>query len=511
MVERPSGGMVHAALFAPGGRADTGTLPPVSAELLARSLFGSCTQADLSGALDELANQEERSHESLRLELLQQQRLPQGSSAIPEVAALQAGLFSRLKEALAPAGTLDLFEQLGVTGRRAGANADFLFTACDLPGDRLEAWSHLEAQRLGGMRLYRVSQAQEEWLEALPDTPPQDPGLSSLLGTAFVGHHYASALDENANAIAGLSRSDLKTLAARLLAPGRLLLVLVGEASPDTAMPLLEASFGKLQGSSEPDSSLAENLSAEGALRLESSDPKWSRVYLGWRIPAATDPDTLPLQLAATVLGNCSSARLQGLVARGLAHSVSASLGVPGERGPNLFLIRAEPEEGHSLAELEIAIRGEVLSLQENPMPAGEFQKALRLMELSRLALEEDPATLATALGRAWASLGDWRKAFSSPKRPLDIRPEDLQRVARRYLSQDRAVVGLVEPDRSLSEDPLDRQLATALRRLARQKGVDPAKAETLVQEGLRQLRMLPREQRAATLKLLAPPKMEGQ
>ena len=74
----------------------------------------------------------------------------------------------------------------------------------------------------------------------------------------------------------------------------------------------------------------------------------------------------------------------------------------------------------------------------------------------------------------------------------------------------DKAVVGFVEPIRSLGDDPLDRNLASALRSLARQKGVDPAKAETLVQEGLRQLRMLPREQRAATLKLLSPSKKEA-
>ena len=510
LVERANGGMVHAALFTRGGRADTGILPPVSAELLTRSLFGPCTAADLSGTLEELVNQEERSYESLRRELLQQQRATHGIPATPEVAALQAGILGRLREALLPSGNLDLFEQLGVTSRHAGATADFLFTDCDLPSAQLTAWSKLEAQRLAAMRLYRVPLEREKWLGALPFARPQDPGLSSLLGTAFVGHPYASALDENASAIAGLSCSDLKPLATRLLTPDRLLLVLVGEVSFEAVTLALEASFGRLPGTPEPDSFPVEAGTQEGALRLESSAPKLSRFYLGWRIPPATHPDTEALRLVAQVLGNCSSSRLQALVSRGLARSVSASLGVPGDRGPNLFLLRSEPEEGHSLAELEIAIRGEVLRLQENPLPPGEFQKVLRLAELDRLTSEDDPLTLAVALGRAWASLGDWRQAFPSTKRQVDIRPEDIQRAARLHLSLDRAVVGLVEPDRGKSEDPLDRQLATALRRLAKQKGVEPAKAETLVQEGMRQLRMLPREQRAATLKLLVLPTKEA-
>ena len=121
------------------------------------------------------------------------------------------------------------------------------------------------------------------------------------------------------------------------------------------------------------------------------------------------------------------------------------------------------------------------------------------------MATEEDPAALAATLGAGWAVLGDWRQAFIPAKQLQQIRPEEIQRVARLHLSMDRVIIGIVEADRSLSEDPLDHKLAQALRALALRKGVEPAKAETLVHEGLRQLQMLPRDQRAATLKLLDP------
>ena len=504
VVERPSGGMVHAALFVRGGRSDSGGLPPSAVEVLARSLFGRCTPADLSGQAEAIVDKEEALYESLRREILQRSR-SEPEAPLPDVAALHAKAMARLQTEFGDATPLDLLEQLGATARMTQTNADFISTSLDLPSNQLESWARIEAKRLSQMNLYRFPLERERWLGDLQRSALVDPGLSPLLGSAFVGQAYASAMDENPGAIAGLTRTDAKILAARLIAPERLLLVLVGDVSAEFIVPVLETYFGQLRNSPESEFIGSGSIPSMGSLRLQVSRFAYPRLYMGWRIPPATDPDTLVLALATRVLGQGASGRLQHFLDQGLARSVKAELGIPGARGLNLLLITAEPEEGHSLAELEMAFRGEILRLMEELVPGDEFQKAINQARLQNLSNEESPASLAATLGVGWAVLGDWRQAFIPAKRLQQLRPEEIQRAVRLHLSMDRVIIGIVEPDRSLSEDPLDRKLAQALRALALHKGVEPAKAETLVQEGLRQLQMLPRDQRSATLKLLDP------
>ncbi|MBL0312828.1 MAG: insulinase family protein [Holophagaceae bacterium] len=504
VVERPSNGMVHVALFVRGGRSDSGGLPPAAVELLARSLFGRCMPADLSTRAEAMVREEEALCESVRRETLQRSRFGPGADP-PEVTALHAQAMARLKTEFGDETSLDLMEQLGVTGRTTRTNADFITTSFDLPASQLEPWARVEAMLLKDFNIFRFPLERERWLEDLRKSDQADVGLSPLLGSAFVGQPYASAMDENPGAIACLTRTDAKALATRLFSPDRLLMVLVGDISADSILPILETNFGQLRSSSEPESIMSGSIPSMSALRLQVSRSRHSRIYLGWRIPPASSPDTLGLALTARVLGQGSSGRLQTLVDRGIARNVKAELGIPGSRALNLLIITAEPEEGHSLAELEIALRGEILRLMEELVPGDEFQKALNQLELQDLSAEEDPATLAATLGVGWAVLGDWRQAFLPTKRRQQVRPDEIQRMARLYLPMDRLIVGVVEPDQSLNEDPLDRKLAQALRALALRKGVEPAKAEILVQEGMRQLQMLPRDQRATTLRLLDP------
>ncbi len=502
VVERPSGGMVHAALFVRNGRGDSGGLPSNAVELLARSLFGHHTAADITATPEALVQEEESLYQSLRFEILQRSRTEPGAPP-PDVATLHAKALARLKATFGESAALDLMEQLGITTRSIHTYADYISTSVDLPSANLEAWAKLEAQRISQIHLYRFPLERERWLEALRGVEPSEPGLSPLLGSAFVGQRYSSALDENPGAIAGLTRGDARTLAAHLLAPDHLLLVLVGDLSMNSLFPTLEGTFGRLGSTTEGEPFATDLQPTMGALRLEVSRSTHPRLYLGWRIPPASDPDTYALRLTAQILGHGASSRLRGVVDRGMADSVKTELGVPGARAMNLLLITAEPGGDHGLPELEMALRGEVLRLQEELVSGEELQKALSQIDLQQLRTEGDPAALAAALGSSWVVLGDWRQAFTQARKRQEARPEEIQRVARQYLSTERAVVGLVAPDRSAGEDPLDLRLAQALRLLAKKKGIEPAKAETLVQEGLRQLHLLAREQRVATLRLL--------
>lgn len=176
---------------------------------------------------------------------------------------------------------------------------------------------------------------------------------------------------------------------------------------------------------------------------------------------------------------------------------------VPGGRLPGLLVISVVPSEGHSLAEVEGALHTEILRLQQEPIPSDEWQRALTQLEVDQLRIQDEPAALAQALGRAWVETGDWRQEEVESQRLRNLGPEEVQAACRAWLNLSHRTTLWLQADTDQSQDPLEAETARVLKALAATRIEDLAQRERLVSEGLRQLRMLSVEERRRTLKLL--------
>jgi len=284
--------------------------------------------------------------------------------------------------------------------------------------------------------------------------------------------------------------------------------------SNETLLPVLERTFGTLGKGVQPveagtpfrDDDPVSSLESPAGRRLFVSTTGETRVLFGWRIPPANHPDGPAVRALAQILAGSPSARLiQGLVTtRGLARTLTLTPGVPGERDVNLLTIDAEPAAGHSLAELEQAIEGEVLRLQREPLPEAEVRRAQVQLEALQIQVQEDAAVLVRTLGVAHCQGGDWRLAFRALSVGQTLRPSDLQNAARTYLVPSRVTIAQFGPDPLLL--PMDRteaRLVQVLSALVQRRLPDPVEAQGVLREALRQLRMLSSGEREQTLRLL--------
>lgn len=515
LVERPGSGAFHARLVVRGGRADTGSLPAVTAEILARALFRQMLPEEVGadGGFETLLKEEEGLFESLRLARIRRSR-QQGLEASPEeqgLVQLHARRLAELKTKLEASAGRDPLVALGAARLEASSGADELAVSLDLPSRAFAAWCHLEQQRLRTMGLFRFPLEREGLIQELGKGGEKGEGaLSILLGTAFSGHPYAQAYDLQRGSLEGLTWSELRRFARSLVSPERLTLVLVGDLDMASVLPLLEATFGTLpqapEGRGRREDRNMELQEAPGYRRLQASTAGDPLVFMAWRIPPVNHPDSAALRVLAQVLGGSKGARLTRRLQeeRGLARSLSVRYGVPGGRDPSLFLIEARPAEGHSLVELEDAIHGEILRIQRELLPEEDLRRAQRGLETQWLMAQEDAASLAAALGRTVAQSGDWQQAFRSRGLDRDITPEEIQAVVRRYLVSGQEIRALLEADPLLApRDPLEERLGKVLLEILQRKLEDPAQVEVVVRETLRQLRMLSIPERAQTLKLL--------
>ena len=514
LVERPGLGAVHARLVLRAGRADTGALPAAAAEILARTLFRRVLPMDISAenGMDALLKREEGVYESLRLERARRQR-SRLSEASPEeqgLAQLHAAYLEELRGRVAASSSADLLDSIGATHRKIETEADETAFQLDLPIASFAPWCRLEQQLLERLALSRFPLEREAWNQEYGTGSQGDrAALSILLGTAFSGHPYAQVYESRPGSLDALTWSELRGYARTILSPDRMTLILVGDLRMEMALPVLQGTFGALSPGVEAVGK-RRDLSVDfptgsGYRRLQASTTGEPRLFMAWRIPPANHPDDLALKVLAQILGGGKSSRLTRRIQqeRGLAAELSVKLGVPGGRDPSLFLIEAAPAEGHGLAELEEAIHGEMLRLQNERLSDEVVVQAQRQVEAEQLQVQDDAAALARVIGSAVAQGGDWRQAF---RRGLgqDLTPDEIQAVAKRYLISTQGITALLETDPLLApRDALEGRLAKVLGKLVQRKLEDLAQAESVVRETLRQLRMLSVPEREQTLKLL--------
>jgi len=242
-----------------------------------------------------------------------------------------------------------------------------------------------------------------------------------------------------------------------------------------------------------------------GDRRVQAALGGEPRLLTGWRIPSRNHADHLALRMAAQLLVGGHATRLPVRLVRqkALVREVDLDLDLPGGRLPGLLVIDLKPADGHSLAEIEGALHGEILRLQQEPISAEEWQRALAQLEADHIRVLDEPALLAHSLSQAFVEIGDWRMAGLDIQRLRALTPEAVQLAVRAWLNPTHRTTVLLEPHPSSGLDPLDAELTRVLTAIAAGRIEDPARREQLVSEGLRQLRMLRPEERQRTLKLL--------
>lgn len=505
-VERRDLAAFHATLVLRGGRAEEPPALTGATDLLAHSLFGPALPEDLvsgkaSEGLDLLLKQQEGLGEALRLARLR--ALP-GAEA--QISSLEASLQSVQAQVRTHRSMAPLADRYVAAGgwQRAEAAEDALLVHTELPLDAFEFWCRTEIQRLTTLRLSRFYEAKTAFLQEVRANGAKAQDL--IRGAALPGHPYGRNLKDHLPAIEALRLSEVRAYAHRSMNPEHMALIVISSLSLDRSLPTLEKTFGALPTPPETEETLMPEIPSDlGDRRVQVSLGETPRLLVAWRLPARQHPDHLALRMATQILGAGHSSRIQAHLVGGkaLAKSAVLQMDLPGARLPGLLIAELVPAEGHSLEELEAALHSEVLNLQQEPIAPEDWTKALAQLEVEHLRILDEPAALAQALGQAWAETGDWHRVDQELPRLRTLQPETVQAAVRAWLNPSHRTTALLRPSLLDSTNPLDLRTNRILQALATLRVEDPAQREHLVNEGVRQLRMLSLQERLRTLELL--------
>jgi len=329
--------------------------------------------------------------------------------------------------------------------------------ARDLPlGIRLESerMQHLvleptpvEAERdvVTNERRERVEDDVDGWLD------------EQLMALAFTVHPYRWPTIGWMEDIRALSLPDIRAFYRTWYAPNNATLVCVGDFDEAALMALVERSYGAIPPAILP--AVARTPEPEQTRERVVRAPKpiaTDRVLIGYKAPGQDAADWAVLEIVATLLAGCPSARLyRGLVIeREVASSVDAQLTPFSD--PSLLRLSVTAARGHTADEIIDLIDHELAAMAEQPPLAAEVEKAKAIAETDFWTSLADVDGKAEAIGHYETALGDFRKVNTIAARLAAVTTEDVARCVRGYLRTERRTIVIAEPEPEMPDDDDD-------------------------------------------------------
>lgn len=277
-----------------------------------------------------------------------------------------------------------------------------------------------------------------------------DPGRHSarrLFETAYTTSPYRYTIIGYPDIFNRLQREDIVGYYREHYAPNNLFFVVVGDVQTDEVVTQITTAFASAKARPLPPVVLpTEPRQVAPRELIEAGPVELAHAHLSWHIPDVRHPDVPLLDVLSVLLGRGRSSRLfeQVRQRQALVTSVEAWTYNPG--GEGLFGMSAviEPEK-HAAA--IAAMLAEVDRLRREPVTEAELRKAVKQFLAATLASRKTMQGQAQDLGGCWLAAHDLNFSARYLEIVKAITADDLQRVARQYLTaENRTHYALVPP-----------------------------------------------------------------
>jgi predicted Zn-dependent peptidase len=366
-----------------------------------------------------------------------------------------ASLKKQLDEREAGAGKYVVKEEFAQLYAKNGGSNYNAFTAKDgttylinLPANKLELWAAIESDRMQNAVLREFYSERDVVMEERRrsyDTEPEGQLWENFLATAYHAHPYGQPIIGWMSDIENLSRSKAEAFLHKYYAPNNAIIAIVGDIDTDKTIALVERYFGAIPPGTPVAPVAVTETSQEGERTIEILADAEPELLVGYHKPTLPDPDDYVFDVIDMLLADGRTSRLYKklVVEQQLATDVGA-FSAPGSRYPNLFIISATPRAPHTVIELKEAIYTEIEKLQREPASQRDLQQILNKLEYEEVRQMGSNGGLARNLTEYEAVAGTWRYLIEHRQKVAKVTPEDVMRVARKYLTRENRTVGVI-------------------------------------------------------------------
>ncbi len=319
----------------------------------------------------------------------------------------------------------------------------------NIPSQYLDVALHIEAIRMRGVldseKLWRKERGAIEQEVARDYSSPEYIFYTRLLAAMFKGTPYAhDALGTHAS-FEKTTGAMLKKFYTTWYAPNNATLIIVGDVQPKHALKLIRKYFGKIPAKKlPPRPEVRLNPIKPETIRLKSDLP-YGLAIMAFRLPGYDSPDYAASQVLEDVL-NSQRGNLYQLSVEGKVLNVDFNLDTFSKAGLG-YAVAAFPKDGRAdgvLKNLRIVL--------DHYVKSGVRPDLVEAAKRQELASAEFEKNSVFGLSMAWSqalAVEGRRSPEEDLKAISRVTADDVNRVARRYLNLDHAVVAVLTPEAS--------------------------------------------------------------
>lgn len=344
------------------------------------------------------------------------------------------------------------------TIQRAGG-ADNAFTSKDYTGyfellasDRISLPIDLEADRMQNLILTKESVLSErdvvmEERRMRYEDDPQNYVMEEVFAAAFKNHPYRWPVIGWMSDLKTLNPEDLVSHYRTYYAPNNAVIIVVGDVNQQEILGRIKAAFGGIPpGPPLPEMNTEED-GQKGERRIyvkkEAELPYVLSVY---KVPNITHEDGYALDVLGSILSDGKSSRLYRSLVYEKQMAISAWAGYEGlYKDPFLFFMGATAGQGKKIEDVEKAMLEEIEKIKNELPSAQEVQRAKNQVEASFIMQQDSIYMQAKTIGSFEMTVG-WRFIDNYLEGVRTVTPEDVSRVARKYLIDEQKTTGILIP-----------------------------------------------------------------
>ncbi len=322
-----------------------------------------------------------------------------------------------------------------------------------LPANQLDLGLFLEADRMRSLAINQSNldnqrtTVQEERRQRY-DNQPYGRSFEMLLATTYDNFAYKHSTIGSMEDLNAATVKDVAEFFRTYYAPDNAVLSMAGDFKSDEALSKIEKYFGNVPSQPPPPAPDMTEPKQTAERRKTLDDPlaQLTRIDIAYKIPPGNTPDWYALAVLGDVLSTGQSSRLYQKLVREKQVALQANAGAMERRGPSLFIATLMVTPGKDPAEVEKLFYEEVERVKSETVTDAEMEKVR--MSVRRGDVEQLQGTLyrAQALGENAVFYNDPGVINTSSEKIKKVTKQDIQKVARTYLTEANRTVVVTTP-----------------------------------------------------------------
>jgi len=350
-------------------------------------------------------------------------------------------------EKMAPGEFSRLVKKLGGNDN-AFTGQDYTAYFQSISIDHLETMMEKEADRMVNLKVPAEHFASEKQVvleerRQRVDNDPRSIFNEQMKSALFINHPYGTPVIGWMEEIEGYEWEDVKVFYDQWYAPNNAIVVISGDVTVEDIKPMVERTYGQLEPKELPPRVRTEippgNSQTLMVLNHQSiNQPAFRSIRLAPAYHKERD-DSLALMVLEEILSGGATTRLYKNLVVDSKKAISVGFSY---NGSNLdygsIYISGVPTEGISLAELEGLIQDEIDNVINNGVTDQEVSEAIQRMQDAAIYARDSLSGPAMTFGYGLTTGADINDIENWPTLIAKIKPGDVKRVAKKYVSADK-------------------------------------------------------------------------